>query len=100
MSRPRGYRASWNGVVLAETDDAVYLEGNVYFPEDSLVAEHFRSSRARSLCFWKGIASYSDIVVDDVVVPQAAWYYPHPSPLARKIKGRVAFSPGVTVEAT
>ena len=60
----------------------------MYFPEDSLVAEHFRGSRARSLCFWKGIASYSDIVVDDVVVPQAAWRYPHPSPLARKIKGR------------
>ncbi len=99
VSRPRGYRASWSGVVLAETDDAVHLEGNVYFPRSALVAEHFRASRARSLCFWKGIASYSDVVVDDVVVPRAAWYYPHPSPLARRIKGRVAFSPGVTVEA-
>ncbi len=99
MRRPAAYRATWNGVVLAETDDAVVLEGNVYFPRESLTPDHFRDSPARSLCFWKGIASYADVVVDDVVVPQAAWYYPHPSPLARKIKGRVAFSPGVTVEA-
>ena len=99
MSRPTAYRASWDGVVLAETDDAIHLEGNVYFPRDSLADEHFRASSARSLCFWKGLASYSDIVVGDVVVPKAARTYARPSPLARRIKGRVAFSPGVTVEA-
>ncbi|MEX1009420.1 MAG: DUF427 domain-containing protein [Acidimicrobiia bacterium] len=92
-------RAVWNGAVLAESDDVVRLEGNDYFPADSLRAEHFQKSRAHSLCLWKGIASYYDIVVDGVILPEAAWYYPHPTPLARKIKGRVAFWAGVEVES-
>jgi uncharacterized protein (DUF427 family) len=91
-------RATWNGTVLAESDDTISLEGNDYFPTESLRPEHFRRSRAHSLCPWKGIASYYDIVVDDTVNPQAAWYYPHPIPWARKIKGRVAFWGGVRVE--
>ncbi|MEX0664495.1 MAG: DUF427 domain-containing protein [Acidimicrobiia bacterium] len=92
-------RAIWNGVVLAESHDTLRLEGNVYFPRDSLRNEYLRASRAHSLCPWKGIASYFDIVVDDVVHPQAAWCYSHPTPLARRIKGRVAFSQGVHVES-
>jgi uncharacterized protein (DUF427 family) len=89
----------WNGAVLAESDDVVRLEGNDYFPADSLRGEHFRKSRAHSLCPWKGLASYYDVVVDGAVLPEAAWYYPHPTPLARKIKGRVAFWAGVELEA-
>ncbi len=92
-------RAVWNGAVLAESDDIVHLEGNDYFPAESLRTEHFQKSRAHSLCPWKGLASYSDVIVDGAVLPQAAWYYPHPTPLARKIKGRVAFWAGVEVEA-
>ncbi|MGH9024689.1 MAG: DUF427 domain-containing protein, partial [Acidimicrobiia bacterium] len=60
---------------------------------------HFQPSRAHSVCFWKGIASYYDIVVDGAVHPQAAWYYPHPIPWARRVKGQVAFRGGVRVEA-
>jgi uncharacterized protein (DUF427 family) len=92
-------RATWNGTLLAESDDVVIMEGNHYFPPDSLRDEHFRPSRAHSLCPWKGIASYYDVVVDGEVNPQAAWYYPRPIPWARKIKGRVAFWGGVRVEA-
>ncbi len=91
-------RATWKGAVLAESDDVVTLEGNHYFPPSSLRDEHFRPSRGRSLCPWKGIASYYDIVVGDEVNPQAAWYYPRPIPWARRIKGRVAFWGGVRVE--
>ena len=92
-------RAVWNGVVLAKSDATVTLEGNDYFPPESLQMGHFRPTRAHSLCPWKGIASYYDVVVNDDVIPRAAWFYPHPSPLARKIKGRVAFWHGVQVQS-
>ncbi|MFA5885129.1 MAG: DUF427 domain-containing protein [Acidimicrobiia bacterium] len=98
MSRSKRYRASWNATVLAETDDVVVVEGNVYFPSDAIAAEHLRITNGRSLCFWKGLASYYDVVVGGTVNPGAAWYYPHPSPLARRVKGRVAFWQGVRVE--
>lgn len=98
MSRPKRYRASWNGTVLAESDDVIVVEGNAYFPSDAIAAEHLRTTKNRSLCFWKGLASYYDVVVDGTVNPGAAWYYPHPSPLARRVKGRVAFWQGVRVE--
>jgi uncharacterized protein (DUF427 family) len=91
-------RATWKGAVLAESDDVVMLEGNHYFPPESLRSEHFRPGRGRSLCPWKGIASYYDVVVGDEVNPQAAWHYPRPIPWARRIKGRVAFWGGVRVE--
>jgi uncharacterized protein (DUF427 family) len=91
-------RAIWHDAVLAESDDAVTLEGNDYFPADALDMRYLRESRAHSLCPWKGIASYYDVIVDDVVNPQAAWYYRHPTPLARRIKARVAFWNGVHVE--
>lgn len=99
MTRSGRYRAVWNDVVLAESDDVVVLEGSVYFPSDSLATEHFVEARGRSLCFWKGLASYYDVVVDGAINPGAAWYYPRPTPLARRIKGRVAFWQGVRVEA-
>ena len=92
-------RAVCNGVVLAESDDTIVVEGNHYFPLDSLRREHFAESSSKTLCFRKGIASYYSITVDDVTVPDAAWYYAHPSPLARRIKRRVAFGNGVEVVA-
>jgi uncharacterized protein (DUF427 family) len=97
--RSRRYRATWNGTVLAESDDVVLLEGNVYFPPEALVDEHFAISRGRSLCPWKGIARYYDVVVDGSVNRGAAWTYHHPTPLARRIRHRVAFWQGVQVDA-
>ncbi|GAB3394173.1 DUF427 domain-containing protein [Amycolatopsis echigonensis] len=91
-------RAVWNGVVLAETERTVRVEGNHYFPPESLRREYFTESRTKSLCPWKGLASYYTVTVDDAVNPDAAWYYPNPSPLARRIRNHVAFWNGVHVE--
>jgi uncharacterized protein (DUF427 family) len=90
-------RAIWNDAVLADSDDTVVVEGNHYFPADSLRREHFRPSDHRSVCPWKGTASYYDVVVGDEVNAQAAWYYPQPKEAAAQIKGRVAFWRGVVV---
>ncbi len=84
-------QAVWNGAVLAESDDTVVVEGHHYFPADSLHREYFSKSWFRSLCYWKGLASYYTVTVDGAVNKNAAWYYPHPSPFARRIKDRVAF---------
>lgn len=91
-------RAVWNGAVLAESDRTVRLEGNHYFPAESLNREHFVSSRTTTVCPWKGLAHYYTVVVDGQANPDAAWYYPRPSPFARKIKGHVAFWGDVRVE--
>ena len=85
------YRATWNGAVLAESDDVVRLEGNVYFPAESVNREYLVPSSSHTLCLWKGLASYYPIRVGDAVDRAAAWYYPHPSPLAPRIRNRVAF---------
>jgi uncharacterized protein (DUF427 family) len=90
-------RALWNNVVLAESDDTVVVEGNHYFPADSLKREYFRASDHHSLCPWKGTASYMDVVVDGEVNANAAWYYPTPSEKAKEIKDRFAFWHGVEV---
>jgi uncharacterized protein (DUF427 family) len=90
-------RAVWNGTVIAESDDTVVVEGNHYFPVESLRREYLSDSGTHTVCPWKGIASYYTLTVDGVANPDAAWFYPHPSPLARKIKNRVAFWRGVDV---
>ena len=92
-------QASWNGVVIARSDDIVTVEGNAYFPPDALVAECFRSSSHRTVCGWKGEAHYYDVVVKDQVNANAAWFYPAPKAAAEEIKGRVAFWKGVKVSA-
>ncbi len=92
-------RALWNGMVLAESDDTVVVEGNHYFPAASVRAELFEASEHRSVCAWKGTASYQTVVVDGQRNENAAWYYPSPSDAAAEIKGRYAFWKGVTVEA-
>jgi uncharacterized protein (DUF427 family) len=93
-------RAIWNDTVLAESDDTIVVEGNHYFPTESLDRDKFRSSDQHSAYPWKGEASYFDVVVDGDVDPAAAWYYPDPKPAAAEITGRVAFWRGVRVEAT
>ena len=90
-------KAIWNDVVLAESDDTVVVEGNHYFPAESLRREYFRDSDLHSVCPWKGTASYYDVVVGDAVNAGAAWYYPTPKAAAQEIAGRVAFWKGVQV---
>jgi uncharacterized protein (DUF427 family) len=93
-------KAVWNDHVLAESDDIVRVEGNAYFPRESLNQELFEESSHHSLCPWKGKASYFDVVVDGERNENAAWYYPKPMLLARRVKDRVAFWKGVRVEDT
>jgi uncharacterized protein (DUF427 family) len=90
-------QAVFNGRVIAESDDTLVVEGNHYFPADSLRQRYFAPSSTVSLCPWKGMASYFDVRVEGVVGADAAWTYEHPLPLARRIKGRVAFWRGVEV---
>jgi uncharacterized protein (DUF427 family) len=91
-------KATWNGATLAESDDTVVVEGNHYFPPDSINREFFRESGTHTTCPWKGVASYYDLVVNGEVNKDAAWYYPTPKDAAASIKGRVAFWRGVKVE--
>jgi uncharacterized protein (DUF427 family) len=90
-------RATWNDVVIAESDDIVTVEGNAYFPEASLRREYFQPSQTHTTCPWKGVASYFTVAVNGKANPDAAWYYPHPSDAAKQIAGRVAFWKGVVV---
>jgi uncharacterized protein (DUF427 family) len=92
-------RAIWKNTVLAESDNTVVVEGNHYFPAESLQRDHFRASDHHSVCPWKGTASYYDVVVGDEVNANAAWYYPQPKDAAKQISGRVAFWRGVDVVA-
>jgi uncharacterized protein (DUF427 family) len=91
-------RAIWNGVVVAESPQTEVVEGNHYFPPQSIRPEHFRPSRTHTHCGWKGTASYYDLAVGDAVNADAAWYYADPLPAAADIKGHVAFWKGVKVE--
>ena len=90
-------KASWNGSVIAESDDTVVVEGNHYFPESSLNRALVVTSNHRSSCHWKGQAHYYSLLVNGDLNPDAVWYYPEPLPAAAQIKGRVAFWKGVTV---
>jgi uncharacterized protein (DUF427 family) len=91
-------RAIWKDAVLAESGETVVVEGNHYFPADSIKREHFRESETHTTCPWKGEASYYDVVVGGEVNKDAAWYYPRTKEAARDIEGRVAFWRGVRVE--
>jgi uncharacterized protein (DUF427 family) len=90
-------RAIWNNAVLAESDDTVVLEGNHYFPPDSIRGEFLRPSDTHTTCPWKGQASYYDVVVGHEVNKDAAWYYPAVKEAAAEIEGRIAFWKGVKV---
>jgi len=91
--------ATWNGRVIAQSDETEMVEGNHYFPPETINREFFRDSAESSVCPWKGTASYFDVVVDGEVNNGAAWYYPSPSPAAANIKNHVAFWRGVKISA-
>ena len=91
-------RALWNGTVIAESPRTVQVEGNHYFPADTIRREYFGDSATTTVCPWKGTASYYTVSVDGKDNPDAAWYYPQPKDAAAEIKDHVAFWRGVTVE--
>ena len=91
-------KAMWNGTVIAESDRTKVVEGNQYFPPDSVRRAHLRESSTHTTCPWKGVASYYDVVVGDEVNKDAAWYYPETKEAANDIRGYIAFWRGVSVE--
>jgi uncharacterized protein (DUF427 family) len=90
-------KAVWNGATIAESPKTEVVEGNHYFPPESLARQYFHESALHSQCAWKGTASYFDVVVDGQVNKDAAWYYAAPLPAAKNITGYVAFWKGVQV---
>jgi uncharacterized protein (DUF427 family) len=90
-------KAVWNDTIIAESDDTVVVEGNHYFPSNSIKTEFFNKTETSTLCPWKGMASYYSITVNGKTNTDCAWYYPVPSKEAEKLKDRVAFWNGVQV---
>lgn len=91
-------KAVWNDVIVAESDNTIVVEGNHYFPADSVKTEYLQPSKSTSFCGWKGMANYYSIVTDDGMANEdCAWYYADPSPDAQQIRGRVAFWKGVKI---
>ena len=91
-------KAVWNGIVLAESDNTETVEGNHYFPPETVKMEHFKQSDHHTVCPWKGTASYYNVEAGGKVNENAAWYYPEPKKAADQIKGYVAFWKGVEVK--
>ena len=91
--------ASWNGTVIAQSDDTVVVEGNHYFPREAVKDEVLVPSERTSVCPWKGTASYYSLSVDGQTNADAAWYYPEPKDAAAEIRDRIAFWKGVEVTA-
>ena len=91
-------KAIWNGQVIAESDTTVNIEGNAYFPPESVKPEFLKESDTHTVCPWKGTASYYSVIVDGKENKDAAWFYPEVSQLAKNIKGYVAFWKGVSIE--
>jgi uncharacterized protein (DUF427 family) len=91
-------KATWNDVVLAESDHCQVVEGNQYFPPESIRKQYFQESPTTTTCPWKGTANYYTIVVNGQENRDAAWYYPAPKEAASNIQGHVAFWKGVRVE--
>lgn len=90
-------KAIWNDKIIAESNDIVNVEGNAYFPLESVNKAYLKVSETHTVCHWKGTASYYTLEVDGKTNPDAAWYYPTPSGLASSIKNRVAFWKGVQI---
>jgi uncharacterized protein (DUF427 family) len=90
-------KATWEDTIIAESDKTVVVEGNHYFPPDSIKREYFFPSETHSNCPWKGIASYYNVRIGDRSNQDAAWYYPAPKEAANSIKNYVAFWRGVKV---
>jgi uncharacterized protein (DUF427 family) len=90
-------RATWNGAVLAESDQTVVVEGNHYFPPGDVRSEFFEPSATHTTCPWKGEASYRSVVVEGKRNEDAAWFYPQPKDAAKEIADHVAFWKGIDV---
>lgn len=84
-------KAIYNDIIIAESNHTEQVEGNHYFPPEAINQAYFRKSKKNTVCGWKGVASYYDIVVDGKEVKNGAWYYPEPSPAAKHIANHVAF---------
>ena len=91
-------KAVWSGIVLAESDKTIVVEGNHYFPPDSVNREYFKKSKTHTVCPWKGEASYYNLVVDGKTHEDAAWYYPETKKEAEHFKGYIAFWRGVEIQ--
>jgi uncharacterized protein (DUF427 family) len=91
-------KAIWNNATIADSDDTVVVEGNHYFPRESVKQEYLQPTDTRTTCPWKGEASYYDVAVNGEINGDAAWYYPDPKPAAAEIKDRIAFWKGVAIE--
>ena len=91
-------KATWNGQIIARSSDTVVVEGNHYFPLESVRQEFLRPSDTHTVCPWKGTASYYTLEVGGARNPDAAWFYPEPKDAAQQIRGRVAFWKGVQVQ--
>jgi len=90
-------KAVWNDKILAESDKTIIVEGNQYFPPESIKVKFFKKTNTKTTCSWKGIASYYSIVVNDKTNEDSAWYYPEPTESAKKIKNYIAFWKGVKI---
>ena len=90
-------KAIWNNALIAESDDALVVEGNYYFPPDSVNQDYLEASGHTSVCGWKGTANYYHLNVSGKFNENAAWYYAEPLPEAKKIAGRIAFWHGVVI---
>jgi uncharacterized protein (DUF427 family) len=90
-------KASWNNIVIAESDDTVLVEGNHYFPESALKKEYVTFSNHKTSCAWKGQASYYSLLINGEMLTDAVWYYPDPKPEAVMVRGRVAFGNAIKV---
>lgn len=91
-------KAIWNNEIIAESDATVVIEGNHYFPKESIKSEFYKESNTSTSCHWKGDASYYSLEVDGKKNEDAAWYYPNPKSMASGIKDHVAFWKGVKIE--
>ena len=90
-------KAIWNNKIIADSDDWIELEGNIYFPLSRVKQQYLIPSATTTVCPWKGIAHYYDVMAGDSTNKDAAWYYPEPKAAAENIKDFVAFWRGIEV---
>ncbi|MDC4217955.1 MAG: DUF427 domain-containing protein [Candidatus Nitrosopumilus limneticus] len=98
MNKYDRMKAMWNNVIIAESDHTEIVEGNHYFPFDSIKSEYFTKTELTTVCGWKGKANYYSVTVDGKINKDCAWYYAEPNSAASKIKGMVAFWNGINIK--
>lgn len=92
-------KAIWNNEIIAMSDATIIVEGNHYFPPDSIIKKFFAPSETHTVCGWKGEANYYDVVVNGETNADAAWFYPSPKDAAKEIENYIAFWKGVEIIA-